>query len=599
MTVYPTVTMETRKATARRTRKSRFIFAARNGRIDTRQFCVTLTCKEYVTRDKEYVTRDKEYVTHDKEYVTRDKEYVTHDKEYVTHDKVYVTRDKEYVTNDKGKENERGMASKGGVVNMKEEEEKEKGVEALRGYQRKKGNTSRVEGGGWREGAASKGKVWDSTSEKDEELHKLRALTEEYKLKCEELDAKVSGLGEELEAKRLDAKDLEAKLCEHKQQVEFLQSHMSSVSGQMKGQEAQVTQYTQQLEQLKAALDQSKDNYDTQEPRPGPSGVSNKQFGLKSYVNFKTTFGRPSKATLVGKGKKRKVEEDPAKEVVISIGLKVWDEDELKEKKRKRLPLKVPQNATYALLLEKAKEKWQNFRNDLYDPESEYGLKIFLWEEKLISLEFKDRRPLPINNHMFLTFVSIVLDTQEPRPGPSGVSNEQFGLKSYVNFKTTFGRPSKATLVGKGKKRKVEEDPAKEVVISIGLKVWDENEEELKEKKRKRLPLKVPQNATYALLLEKAKEKWQNFRNDLYDPESEYGLVLEDNQHAQFIPGTGKKVFFPLNLYKEELVTDYKRVTIYLCKQVDIDLNEDKMAYGSSMEHPDYSSSSFENGNES
>ncbi|XP_048590516.1 uncharacterized protein LOC125573786 [Nematostella vectensis] len=159
-------------------------------------------------------------------------------------------------------------------------------------------------------------------------------------------------------------------------------------------------------------------------------------------------------------------------------------------------------------------------------------------------------------------------DTQEPRPGPSGVSNEQFGMKSYVNFKTTFGRPSKATLVGKGKKRKVEEDPAKEVVISIGLKVWDEDEEELKEKKRKRLPLKVPQNATYALLLEKAKEKWQNFRNDLYDPESEYGLVLEDNQHAQFIPGTGKKVFFSLNLYKEELVTDYKRVTIYLCEQV-------------------------------
>lgn len=183
------------------------------------------------------------------------------------------------------------------------------------------------------------------------------------------------------------------------------------------------------------------------------------------------------------------------------------------------------------------------------------------------------------------------------------MSNCQFGrphLKSFVNFKTSFGRPSKATLLGKAKKIKIEEeDPGKEVIISIGLKVWDEDEEELKEKKRKRLPLKVPQNATCAILLEKAKEKWQNFRNDLYDPESEYGLVLEDNQDAQFIPGTGKKVFFSLNMYKDALITDYKRMTIYLCKQEDINLNEDRKAHGCSVDHHDHSPDTFEMGGES
>jgi hypothetical protein len=88
----------------------------------------------------------------------------------------------------------------------------------------------------------------------------------------------------------------------------------------------------------------------------------------------------------------------------------------------------------------------------------------------------------------------------------------------------------------------------------------------------KMLALLVNKNANYKILLEKATVKWQDFHANLYEEGAEYVLLLEDGQEALFLPGSCKE-FFTLNRYKEEILKDFKRITLFLCTSDDLSMS--------------------------
>ncbi|XP_078347067.1 uncharacterized protein LOC144632319 [Oculina patagonica] len=160
------------------------------------------------------------------------------------------------------------------------------------------------------------------------------------------------------------------------------------------------------------------------------------------------------------------------------------------------------------------------------------------------------------------------------KPGPSGCSEPPKGkgafgrvlsFKEYYEHKTKAdcGRqvPSKKNKKNKGTKGK-EINP--EVVIFIGLMEWSEDESNLKPRRGKRLALKVPRDAPYKVLCEKAVEKWKSFNSNLYEEGEDYVLLLDDGKEALFLPGPAKE-FFSLHRYQEEVGKDFKRITLYLC----------------------------------
>ena len=132
-----------------------------------------------------------------------------------------------------------------------------------------------------------------------------------------------------------------------------------------------------------------------------------------------------------------------------------------------------------------------------------------------------------------------------------------------MSTKTDLGRqvPSKKNKKAKGVKGK---DLNHEVVIFIGLMEWSEEESNLKPKRGKRLALKVPRDAPYKVLCEKAVDKWKTYNSNLYEEGEGYVLLLEDGKEALFLPGPAKE-FFSLQRYQEEVGKDFKRITLYLC----------------------------------
>ena len=97
---------------------------------------------------------------------------------------------------------------------------------------------------------------------------------------------------------------------------------------------------------------------------------------------------------------------------------------------------------------------------------------------------------------------------------------------------------------------------------------WNEKDQKLKGKRRKKIPLRVPSNVDYNFLRKEAEEKWKNFHSDLHDESQIYHLLYEDGQHAVYIPGSNKEPF-TLGRYHEELGKDYKRITLFLCSDID------------------------------
>ena len=107
-----------------------------------------------------------------------------------------------------------------------------------------------------------------------------------------------------------------------------------------------------------------------------------------------------------------------------------------------------------------------------------------------------------------------------------------------------------------------------DVTINIGLKKFVDGD--FKTIWGKKLPISVPRNATYALILERAVEKWTAFDRK-FNSEDSYALIYEDGSHARFLPGSSKH-FFDLEMYKTELGKDFKRITLYLCTSFDLDM---------------------------
>ena len=93
-----------------------------------------------------------------------------------------------------------------------------------------------------------------------------------------------------------------------------------------------------------------------------------------------------------------------------------------------------------------------------------------------------------------------------------------------MNRQDCINKPNK-------KMRKADED----VSICIGRKQLSE-EKTLKTMWGKRLPITVPKNGTYAIIIDKALKKWQSFDRN-FSNEEEYVLVYDDVRHAQFMPG--------------------------------------------------------------
>ena len=83
-----------------------------------------------------------------------------------------------------------------------------------------------------------------------------------------------------------------------------------------------------------------------------------------------------------------------------------------------------------------------------------------------------------------------------------------------------------------------------EVIIRIGLVIWDPNEEMLREKRGKRLALRVQRNSNYRTILDAALARWKNLQSNLYEDEKEYTILLEDLQEAVFMPGSAKEFFY-------------------------------------------------------
>ena len=66
--------------------------------------------------------------------------------------------------------------------------------------------------------------------------------------------------------------------------------------------------------------------------------------------------------------------------------------------------------------------------------------------------------------------------------------------------------------------------------------------------------------------------KWKPFHKDYVREGLEYKLLFEDETEARFLPGQSKE-FFTLSRYKEELGRDYRRITLFLCREEEFEQN--------------------------
>ena len=163
------------------------------------------------------------------------------------------------------------------------------------------------------------------------------------------------------------------------------------------------------------------------------------------------------------------------------------------------------------------------------------------------------------------------IESDVSKPGPSqpskagGSFGRVFSFKEYYEHKT---KTDQGRQVAAKKQKKVKGGKGKElnpeVVIFIGLMQWCEEELNLKPRRGKRLALKVPRDATYKVLCEKAVDKWKAYNSNLYEEDEDYVLLLDNCKEALFLPGSAKE-FFSLNRYQEEVGKDFKRITLYLC----------------------------------
>lgn len=90
---------------------------------------------------------------------------------------------------------------------------------------------------------------------------------------------------------------------------------------------------------------------------------------------------------------------------------------------------------------------------------------------------------------------------------------------------------------------------------------------------RKRLPLRISPTAGYVTQCKQAEEKWKTYHSNLYDESQLYHLLLEDERKVLFSPGSNKESF-TLGRYQEEVGKDFKRITLFLCPELDYQISE-------------------------
>lgn len=78
--------------------------------------------------------------------------------------------------------------------------------------------------------------------------------------------------------------------------------------------------------------------------------------------------------------------------------------------------------------------------------------------------------------------------------------------------------------------------------------------------------------ATLIEILEIGLAKWKPFHKDYVREGLEYKLLFKDETEARFLPGQSKE-FFTLSRYKEELGRDYRRITLFLCREEEFEQN--------------------------
>ena len=90
-------------------------------------------------------------------------------------------------------------------------------------------------------------------------------------------------------------------------------------------------------------------------------------------------------------------------------------------------------------------------------------------------------------------------------------------------------------------------------------------EDKLVVKRRKTLPVTVPENIAADDLLENAVEKHTCFNKDVTTSAGKtlYYLLFGDKTGVENLPGSNEP--FVLNKYKEEIDKPYSRITLYLC----------------------------------
>ena len=131
---------------------------------------------------------------------------------------------------------------------------------------------------------------------------------------------------------------------------------------------------------------------------------------FESYVTAKSS----EKQACEFRSKKKAPQKDDNVEVTINIGLKRFDEADLKTIRGKRLPIAVPANATYATILEKAVAKWKAF-DRRFETTKEY---VLLYEDGTQALFMPGRLTVFFNSYCRLyldinfTDTRIVLGTK-------------------------------------------------------------------------------------------------------------------------------------------------------------------------------------------
>jgi len=150
--------------------------------------------------------------------------------------------------------------------------------------------------------------------------------------------------------------------------------------------------------------------------------------------------------------------------------------------------------------------------------------------------------------------------------------------KNDKGLKGTFGKvksfsqwlKEKKSKEKTTKKKKGKEKSAQNVTITTGLMKHDSSSSSLKKVWGKKLPITVPSDATYSVILDKAVAKWKAFNSFLMEANKEYLLLYEDGKQALYLPGDQQEDF-TLSRYKEELGRDYRRICLFICIEDDYD----------------------------